>query len=243
MGKLVQRLMKRYYSESCFDGTTMFYGWLRENARPNHRVLNLGAGPAARHPTRILKGEVAEVVGADIDPVVHQNDELDRSVLICGDTVGLPGEYFDVIFSDMVLEHVERPEAFLVEVHRLLKPGGCFMFRTPNFYHYVALISWVTPQWFHEIVANPVRGLPKSAHPPWPTFYRMNTARRLHFIAAKAGFENVELRFIECEPSYLQFHALPFLIGVAYERVVNATSVLQGFRANLFGRMGKSAHS
>lgn len=239
MATLTQLLMDRYYSAPRYDGTTTFYDWVRENVEPEHRVLNLGAGPPTCHPTRILKGEVAEIVGADIDPVVLDNPELDRSVFIENDRIAIPDHYFDVIFSDYVLEHIERPEAFLGEVHRLLKPGGCYLFRTPNFYHYVALISWATPQWVHEMIANPARGLPEDAHEPWPTFYRLNTGRKLRRAAAQAGFSNAELRFIECEPTYLQFHAIPFLVGIAYERTVNATRALRGLRANILGRLEK----
>lgn len=234
-----QKLLERFYSDPKFDGTTTFYWWVRELAKPSFQILNLGAGPATRLAVRCFKGEVAEVVGADIDRVVLTNTELDRGILIANDRIPIEDSYFDLIYSDFVLEHVKRPREFLAEVHRLLKPGGSYLFRTPNRYHYVTIISSLTPHSFHEKVANPVRGMSEDAHEPWPTFYRMNTRSRLRRLAANAGFDRVELRMVECEPSYLQFHVVPFLIGTAYERVVNSTELLAGLRANIQGRFDK----
>ena len=43
----------------------------------------------------------------------------------------------------------------------------------------------------------------------------------------------------EYEPRYLVFHALPFLVGVAYERAVNAHRIFEDLRASILGRMVK----
>ncbi len=122
----------------------------------------------------------------------------------------------------------------------MLQPGGSFFFRTPNLFHYVALISRMTPHRFHLLVANPARGLPVDAHEPWLVFYRINSARRVARESRRAGFASCELIAREAEPSYLLFHAVPFLMGVVYERAVNRCSWLACFRANLFGRLVKA---
>jgi SAM-dependent methyltransferase len=233
-------LYRRFYGEQGdpkYDGTAAFYALVRWEARADGRVLNLGAGPATRQPVKSLKGEVAQVVGADIDPVVLTNDELDRAVVIENDRLPFPDASFDLALSDYVIEHVERPIRFLSEARRVLKPGGAYLFRTPNLYHYVALISHLTPHWFHDLVANRVRQLADDAHKPWPTFYRLNSRGVIRRAAEQAGFRSVDLRMVECEPSYLMFHAAPFLLGVAYERLVNSTEALAGLRSNIVGRL------
>jgi hypothetical protein len=58
-------------------------------------------------------------------------------------------------------------------------------------------------------------------------------------MAEQAGFRSADLKMVEAEPSYLMFHTLPFLVGVAYERLVNSTDLLDGFRASIFGRLEK----
>ncbi len=113
-------------------------------------------------------------------------------------------------------------------------------FRTPTRWHYVSIVSSLTPHWFHLRVANRVRGLSKETHDPWNTYYRMNSAHMLRRQARRTGFGAVEFRFVEAEPSYLQFHAVPFLAGVAYERLVNRFASLAPLRANIFGRLERS---
>lgn len=232
-------LHHKFYDGLQYNGTKIFYDWIREHIDPTMRVLNLGAGPPAVDPIRILKGEVAELVGADVDRCVLDNPELDRRVMIENDRIPLEDASFNLIFSDYVLEHVEKPRLFLAEVNRLLKDGGSFFFRTPNRYHYVAVISAMTPHWFHHALANRVRRNTMDAQEPWPTFYRINTRRSIAREARIAGFAGVELRMVECEPSYLRFATLPFLAGLAYERIVNSTGALAGLRSNVFGRLTK----
>ena len=56
-----------------------------------------------------------------------------------GDTFPIASESQDVVFHTEVLEHVERPGAFLAECARVLKPGGTILFTVPFSYrfHYV----------------------------------------------------------------------------------------------------------
>ncbi len=234
-----EKLYKRYYPDLKHDGTRKFYGWIREYTNPNMTLLNLGAGPATKKSIRIFKGEVASVIGADIDPVVLSNEELDEGYLIKDGVLPFSDNYFDLAYSDFVLEHIEDPKQFLQEVYRVLKPGGSFFFRAPNKYHYVAIIARSTPHWFHDLVANRVRGLSEDSHEPWPTFYRLNSQGLIQRYANQVGFEHIELRFVEAEPSYFMFHAIPFMLGVAYERLVNRFDILSGIRVNIFGRLVK----
>jgi 2-polyprenyl-3-methyl-5-hydroxy-6-metoxy-1,4-benzoquinol methylase len=42
-------------------------------------------------------------------------------------------EYFDVILSIEVLEHIDNPKEELQRIHKFLRKGGCFYCTTPNF--------------------------------------------------------------------------------------------------------------
>src|SRR5256885_3725385 len=218
-----------------------FYGWVRQYTTAQTVMLNLGAGgPAPRHKIRVFKGEVARVMGADIDPEVLHNPELDEARIIPANGM-LPFEdnIFDVVLSDWVVEHIANPFHFLGEVRRILKPEGSFFFRTPNKHHYVGLIARLTPHWFHELVANRARGMSTDDHEPWPTYYRLNSRKAIQAEGTHAGFRTVEVRMWEGPPGYLVFNSLPFVIGVAYERVVNRYPALEELRANIFARMLK----
>ena len=145
----------------------------------------------------------------------------------------------DMAYSDYVFEHIEKPEIFLREVYRILKPGASFFFRTPNLFNYVSLIAKFTPHFLHNLIANPARGLSKKEHEPYLTYHRLNTKSSIFKSAKLGGFRKIKLKYIEAEPSYLMFHWLSFYLGVFYERIVNKYEFLRYFRSNIFGRLQK----
>jgi SAM-dependent methyltransferase len=196
--------------------------------------------PAPRDKIRVFKGEVARVAGADIDPEVMSNPELDDAHLISSDgQLPFDDNSFDVVLSDWVVEHVAEPVRFLSEVARVLREGGSFLFRTPDRYHYVGFLASITPHWFHELVANRARAMNRDDHEPWPTYYRLNSRRAIELAGYGAGFRTVEVRVWEGPPVYLVFNSVPFVLGVVYERLVNRYRALEELRANIFARMVK----
>jgi ubiquinone/menaquinone biosynthesis C-methylase UbiE len=233
--------LKRFYPIDGGDGAVMFYRWIRKTITPSTVLLNLGAGPPAdRGKVRVLKGEVARVVGADIDPEVMRNTDVDEAHVIGADgRLPFPDSTFDMVVSDWVLEHVKAPRQFLSEVHRVLKPGAIFFFRTASKNHYVSLIARCTPDWFHDLVANRARGLAPGHHEPWPTFYRLNSRKEIEREARTAGFSQIEIIIGEFRPAYLVFNSIAFLIGVGYERIVNRYQFLEAVRHSIMGKMTK----
>lgn len=234
-----EKTFKRFYPDSKQSGTKIFYNQIRSNINKETILLNLGAGPTAREKVYVFKGEVKKVYGADIDEEVLRNTDLDEARIIKNDILPFDDNFFDHIISDYVLEHVEQPEMFIKEVFRILKPGGSYFFRTPNKYHYVSLISRFTPHWVHTLIANKIRGLPEEAYEPFKTFYRMNSKSKLESLAKTAGFTKTDLLMIEGEPMYLVFNIIPFLFGVAYERIVNRFESLSWLRVNIIGKLTK----
>jgi len=234
-----EKLFNRFYSDIKYNGTLIFYDWIRANINKETLLLNLGAGPTALKKVYTFKGEVKKVTGADIDEEVLKNTDLDEAFIIRDDKLPFSDNMFDCIISDYVLEHVEKPEMFLSEVYRVLKPGGSYFFRTPNKYHYVTLFSRLTPHWVHTAIANKIRGLSEEAYEPYKTHYRMNTKGKLEKLSSKTGFNRSEFKMIEGEPMYLKFNIAPFLLGVAYERTVNRFNSLSFLRVNILGRLSK----
>lgn len=236
------RVYKRFYPDTRRSGTLFFYAWMQRSLAAPYRALNLGAGPGDSPESELfrirdMRRSGGTVEGCDPDPIVVNNVQIDRAVVMEDPNV-IPFENgtMDIVYSDYVLEHVECPEAFLREVYRVLKPGGSFMFRTPNSWHYVSIAARLTPQWVHLLVANKVRGLGKEAHEPYRTWHRMNSRRTIEGLFAAVGFRRLELVMFEGEPSYLMFSNVAFVAGGVYERIVNAFPRLAGLRANIIGR-------
>jgi SAM-dependent methyltransferase len=232
----VQRWKERLYNRQAgwVDGTTQFAAFISKHLHPDMRLLDLGAGPGKPGPVNFC-GSVATVVGVDPDWAIKDNDRVDYRVLSVAESLPFRAESFDLVFADWVMEHLANPTAVASEILRVLKPGGFFLFRTGNRRHYSYAVAAHTPHWFHQLVANPVRGLVRNGGDPYPTYYRMNTCSTVRRVLSQSGFLEEELLTVEAEPSYLMFSVPSFLLGVAYERLVNRVPFLSGLRACLFG--------
>jgi SAM-dependent methyltransferase len=175
--------------------------------------------------------------------VVKSNSALANSEVVNSETLPFGNSRFDACFSSWVLEHVENPRAHLMEVSRVLKPGGRYVARTPNRFHYISLVAAATPHWFHKLVANRLRALPDESHEPWPTYYKLNSRRAVRKAAAASGLGVCAIEMIEAEPSY-GFAARPlFLLMMGYERFVNSNSRLQGLRHTMIIVLEKVAQA
>lgn len=225
-------------SRGFIDGTAEFHRMCRDAIPKNARILEIGAGPS--NPSSRFLATLGDVYGVDVDEEVKGNDALKEAHVISGDRYPFKDAFFDAALSNYVLEHVSDPRAHLQEVFRVLKPGGVYLFRTPNRYHYVALISAYTPHWVHVLLANRLRGLDPASHEPYPTLYRLNTRADVRLHARETGFSVEELRMVEKEPSYGMASRLLFFPFMAYERVVNASEKLGDLRANIFALLRKS---
>ena len=202
-------------------------------------VLDLGAGAGIVEQMN-FRGLAQRVCGVDLDARVVNNPLLDEGRV--ADAAGIPYEpaVFDVVFADNVLEHLHSPQRVFDEIARVLKPGGLFLFKTPNRWHYIATTARLTPHTFHQFV-NKQRG--RVAIDTFPTLYRANTYRDVMRLAEKAGLVVANLERIEGRPEYLRMSGLTYLVGTAYERLVNATGLLAPFRVLLVGELRKPARA
>ncbi|MFQ5874420.1 MAG: class I SAM-dependent methyltransferase [Dehalococcoidia bacterium] len=95
-----------------------------------NRVLDIGCGDGA--VVRVLSRRGLRAMGVDLKPW----DWLKGFRHALGDGYRLPfhNESFDAVGSLAVLEHLERPEAFLTEMVRVVKVGGRLVVAAPNMY-------------------------------------------------------------------------------------------------------------
>jgi len=229
------RYLARFYDPSLgkWDATGRFHRLCAEalGASESRHILEVGAGPS-NESSRFL-ATVGQVTGLDPDPAVLSNDALTSAVVLTSNRYPFDDATFDLAVSNYVVEHVTEPVAHLAELHRVLKVGGAYVFRTPNRFHYVPLIAAATPHWFHEAVANRARMLPPEAHTPYPTAYVMNTTRSITRSARAAGFAVERIDYVEPEPAYGMFSRIAFIAMMGYERLVNSSEFFAGGRANL----------
>lgn len=198
-------------------------------------MLDLGAG-SGRILQMNFRGVVAKVCGIDLDPRVTTNPLLDEAKLTDGSHIPYPDESFDIVVADNVVEHIADPAVVFREVGRVLKPGGRFLFKTPNKHHYMPLIARITPHSFHRLI-NRLRGRDETQ--TFPTLYRANCRSDVVRIASETGFAVASLQRIEGRPEYMRLAWPLYLLGIAYERIVNRFAALEPFRIVLMVELVK----
>lgn len=198
-------------------------------------MLDLGAG-AGIVDAMNFRGAVQRVCGIDLDPRVVQNPFLDEGRVANAGQIPYPDNSFDLVIADNVVEHLDDPGKVLMEVRRVLRPGGIMLFKTPNKNHYMPLIARLTPHRFHKWV-NKLRG--RNADDTFPTLYRCNSANAVRAKALDAGLHLVALEFIEGRPEYLRLSPITYLAGLLYERAVNVSPVLAKIRVVMIATLSK----
>jgi SAM-dependent methyltransferase len=198
-------------------------------------VVDLGCGHATfKVPWRQF---CRQLIGIDISPRICENAWVGYRVR--GDLyqLPLPGNSADLVIMRYVLEHLERPGEALREAARVLRPRGKVVLLTPNRRHYVCLVARMTPHWFHGWFLAHHGRFDEDVS---PTKYWANTPRHLREVACRAGFRITELELYEAPPGYLGWFWPAYMLGVAYERLVNRFEALAGLRVSMLATLEKS---
>jgi len=198
-------------------------------------VLDLGAGAGIVEQMN-FRGLAASVCGVDLDPRVVDNPMLDEGRIANADGIPYEANRFDVVFSDNVLEHLDQPLEVFREVARVLKPGGVFLFKTPNKWHYMPTIARLTSHGFHQYV-NRLRG--RAEVDTFPTRYQANSLGDVVRLAAGAGLVVDRIDRVEGRPEYLRMTWPTYVVGLAYERLVNSARIFAPLRILLMGTLRK----
>jgi len=189
-------------------------------------ILDLGAGAGIIEDMN-FREQANSVTGIDPDERVRENPYLDEGIVGLGDNLPFADNRFDIVFSDNVLEHLPDPAKVFAEIARVTKPGGVFLGKTPNQTHYMPIIASLTPHWFHQWM-NKKRG--RDEVDTFPTIYLANSPRKIKQLARQSGLEVTDISLIEGRPEYMRFTLMTYVLGMLYERLVNVTSLLSGFR-------------
>jgi 2-polyprenyl-3-methyl-5-hydroxy-6-metoxy-1,4-benzoquinol methylase len=226
-----------------FDGTPTdwqcYHKLIADRLAPGVTVLDVGCGKGSISPFPWNDYPKKRLVGIDPDPAASENPNLDSLVVLRNrqhhQEWPLDGQSFDLVTARYVLEHVDSPSEFLGNVRRVLKPGGQFVFLTPNLVHPAMVVSRMLPHSMKErILAATRKGL--DTGDIFQTHYHMNTARRLRIQAANSGLEVKQLEVREHQPvGYLDFSIPTFWMAYAYYRAVKWSNAERWFGAGIIG--------
>lgn len=107
---------------------------LQKNVPKNAKILD--AACAFGDLLSLLDQSNFTTFGIDISQYALKKAKKNtKAKLVLGDlnkTLPYGSNFFDAIFALDVIEHVESPHKFLVELHRILKKDGILFLQTPN---------------------------------------------------------------------------------------------------------------
>ncbi len=164
---------------------------LRRALGPGSTVLEAGCGRTTRLAR--FRDRIDRLVGVDLDESGGRtNESLDEFAVadLCGP---LPFEdgTFDLVYSNFVVEHLERPPAAFAEWHRVLRPGGSVVVVTSNRSNPLMAAARILPQAVRTAIKG--RGPGAVARDVFPARYRANTPGALTAQLERAGFEPVQV--------------------------------------------------
>lgn len=203
--------------------------WAIDRLLPAHgTVLEIGCGRNAPMLTKI-KGKADQLIGIDLVEFTNPDPEL---TLIPGDAchmTAIADRSVDLIFSRSVMEHIQDVHACYREVARVLKPGGCYIFLTPNFFDYISLIAWIVPNRLHPMLVRATEG--RAEEDTFPTFYRSNTRRAIRDAANRNGLMIDDFGYLGQYPASMMFSETLFRIMARYEKFLewSGAHFLQGW--------------
>ncbi len=109
-------------------------------------ILDLGSGEGG---TSVILSRKNNVTAYDFNPArfINQNNNTEDFNKINGDASKLPFKEnsFDLIILQDVIEHLYDINKVIIEINRVLKPGGFIYISTPNKYSIFNIIS--DPHW------------------------------------------------------------------------------------------------
>jgi SAM-dependent methyltransferase len=225
MSKLSLRLKDRFFRNEDHP-YRIFEAKVQQLLMPQQTLLDAGCGRTAPVLAR-YRNKAKILIGVDL---VDFTTNIDGIQLVKSDlgSIDLPDGTVDLIMARSVMEHVSDPIAVYGEMHRLLKPGGHFVFLTANLWDYASLIATLVPNRFHPWIVSKTEG--RQEEDVFPIQYKTNTRRSVTRYSTQAGFEIVSFDYLGQYPAYLLFSAPLFLIGTLYEKIISRFDTLDFLR-------------
>lgn len=177
------------------------------------------------------------IVGLDYDlPSLKNHRSI--SLRVRGQIDNLPFQdgSFNLVTANMVVEHLADPEVQFREINRILKPGGVFLFHTPNAYGYPSIMTRLTPDKLKDRLIYMLDG--RTEEDVFPTHYKANTKKKIKEVASETGFEVGQIKMLVSDAVFAVVPpmAVPELVSI---RILMMKS-FKSWRTNIIAILKKT---
>jgi SAM-dependent methyltransferase len=132
---------------------------LKSECLERNSILEIGAG--AGWQAQKLSAQGYEVEAIDVSESIYSTRKIFPIRVYDGKHIPFPNEYFDVVFSSSVLEHVPHVEEFQNEIKRVLRTNGVAIHVVPsagwrfwtNMAHYPFILKAATRILLNKLLA------------------------------------------------------------------------------------------
>jgi SAM-dependent methyltransferase len=220
MTALAQRLKDKYFRQD--HPYRIFEREVECYLHPDHALLDAGCGRTAPILEK-FRNSARRLVGVDLVDFAPAGEGLELYQCDLG-AMPIENSSIDVTMARSVMEHVTDPSRVYGEIHRVLRPGGHFIFLTANLWDYASIVAKLIPNRFHPWIVSKTEG--REERDVFPVAYRTNTRGAVEKWAKQAGFEIVSFRYLGQYPSYFMFNGCLFLMATGYEKLISRVSAL-----------------
>jgi SAM-dependent methyltransferase len=199
------------------DSLHIYRDMIDRSTQQDTHILDIGCG----------HGEFLEPVYTrtqhtyGIDPDEHalkKNRTVTNKVVGTAETLPFADNFFDLIVSAWVLEHLDHPEQAFQEIYRTLKPGGKAIFLTPNSWNYNVWIIRLIPHRFHDFFTRKLYH--RQEHDTYRVRYKINSMRSIDRTLLPLGFKK-SLVIFNGDPSYISFNKPLFTFACFLETLLD----------------------
>ena len=207
-----------------WPATEVYATLVEGEIRPSTLLLDLGCGRGGL--VEQLDHPLCQIVGVDPDWLsLHEHRLNMPRVAAQSECLPFRDCAFDLAFASWVLEHLAEPARVFTAVSRILKPGGAFVFITPNGRHPLTALNRSLGR-IGKVQGRLVEWLyGRAPDDTLPTFYRANTPAQIEKLCQQNGLMLETLHLIP-DPTYLSFNPTMFRVTCLLEERLPASRKL-----------------
>jgi SAM-dependent methyltransferase len=196
-------------------------------------VLDIGAGEGALSVRMQERGY--EVAACDVRPDLFRPTELECRPIEGDGRLPFDDASFDLAVAVEVMEHLESHARMFDEVHRILRPGGYFLFTTPNILSFKSRLNFLLTGYFYSFgPLDPGEYDPVSQH------VTPATVDRYRFLLGRSGMAVRDIRWDKAQRSSMGWYWLaPLVRGISalrYKGRRGELAAAENSRVALLGR-------
>jgi len=216
------------------DSLSLYRDLIDQNTHKDTRILDIGCGHGDFLQPVYLKTPYTYGIDPD-EYALSKNTIINNKVVGTTDHLPFPDNFFDLVVSAWVLEHLDHPQAAFKEIYRVLKPGGKVIFLTPNVWNYNVWLIRIIPNRFHDFFTHKLYN--RQEKDTYTVHYKINSAAKIDRTLLPIGFKKSQLHF-NGDPSYISFNRPLFKFACFLETLFDL-KFLNVARVHLIGVYAK----